>query len=196
MSVTSMFAGDNKNQWLDQVEEKFERDLSDQDKDNINNSGTTIELDKDAKVSLVKEIKGKDYNLEGIKSRLSKQAHHTNMTGKTGITLNGSVTTQKFAMDFSQQKWDLSAEQKKTAALEQCLKEMESALTAGIIPTPPHTKNPILSQNKMFSISIPSTTRDTTLAQKFDSQLNLPPTHEDTPAKMSSSLMADVGSWN
>jgi hypothetical protein len=49
---------------------------------------------------------------------------------------------KKFAMDFSQQKRDLNAEQKKTAALEQCLKEIESALTAGKIPTPLHTKHP------------------------------------------------------
>jgi hypothetical protein len=110
------------------------------------------------------------------------------MIGETEMTLNQSVTTMKFAVDFSQQK--------KTAVLEQCLKDMESALTAGIIPTPPHTKNPILSQNKIVSISIPSTTRDATLAQKFDSQLNLPPTHEDTPANTSSSPMADVGRWN
>jgi hypothetical protein len=69
MTATSMFAGDDENQWLDQVEEEFGSDLSDHDEDNINNSGiTTIELDKDAKASLAKEMKGKDYNLEGIKS--------------------------------------------------------------------------------------------------------------------------------
>jgi hypothetical protein len=71
-------------------------------------------------------------------------------------------------MDFSQQKRDLNAEQKKTAALEQCLKEMESALTAGKIPTPPHTEHPALSQNKTVSISVPFTASHTTLAQKFD----------------------------
>jgi hypothetical protein len=49
MTVTSMFAGDDDNQWLDQVEEEFGSDLSDHDEDNINNSDTTIELDKDAK---------------------------------------------------------------------------------------------------------------------------------------------------
>jgi hypothetical protein len=136
MSVTSMFASDNKNQWLDQVEEEFGSNLSDQDEDNINSSGTTIELDKDAKASLAKEMKGKDYHLEGIKSRTSKRTHHTNMMGKTGMTLTQSVTTKKFGMDFSQQKRDLNAEQKKTAALEQHLKEMESALTAENIPTP------------------------------------------------------------
>jgi hypothetical protein len=78
-------------------------------------------------------------------------------------------------MDFSQQKRDFNAEQKETAALEQGLKDMESALTAGKLPTPHHTKNPILSQNNIVSISISSTASHTTLAQKFDSQLNLPP---------------------
>ncbi len=87
MSVTSMFAGDNKNQWLDQVEEEFGSNLSDHYKDNINGSSTTIELDKDSKASLAKELKGKDYALEGIKSRSSKQIHRTNMMGKTGMTL-------------------------------------------------------------------------------------------------------------
>jgi hypothetical protein len=43
-------------------------------------------------------------------------------------------------MDFSLKMKDLNAEQKKTAALEQRLKEMEFALTSGIIPTPPHAK--------------------------------------------------------
>jgi hypothetical protein len=72
MSVTSMFVGEDKNQWLDQVEEEFGSDLSDHNEDNINSSSTTIELDKDAKASLAKEIKGKDYDLKGIKSCLSK----------------------------------------------------------------------------------------------------------------------------
>jgi hypothetical protein len=86
MTITSMFAGDNKNQWLNQVEEEFGSNLSDHDEDNFNNSGTTIELDKDSKASLAKEMKGKDYNLEGIESRSSKQIHRTNMTEKTGMT--------------------------------------------------------------------------------------------------------------
>jgi hypothetical protein len=75
MFVTSMFAGDNENQWLDQVEDELGSDLSDHDKDNINSSGTTIELDEDAKALLAKEMKGKDYDLEGIKSRSSKWTH-------------------------------------------------------------------------------------------------------------------------
>ncbi len=69
MIVTSMFAGDDKNQWLDQVEEEFGSDLSDHEEDIIGNSRTTIELGMDAKASLTKEMKGKDYDLEGADSR-------------------------------------------------------------------------------------------------------------------------------
>jgi hypothetical protein len=86
MTVTSMFAVNNENQWLDQVEEEFGSDLSNHNKDNNNASGTTIELDKDTKASLAKEMKGKDYNVEGVNSCSSKQTHCTNMTGKTGMT--------------------------------------------------------------------------------------------------------------
>jgi hypothetical protein len=141
-------------------------------------------------------MKEEDYNLEGIESCLSKRIHRTNMMGKTGVTLARSVTMKKFAMDFSQQKRDLNAEQKKTVALEQRLKEMESALTAGKIPTPPHIEHPALSQTKLVSISVPSTASHATLAHKFDTHLNVPPTYEATLAKMSSSPMADVGWWN
>jgi hypothetical protein len=45
--------------------------------------------------------------------------------------------------------------------------QMESALTAGKIPTPPHTKHSALSQTKIVSISIPSTASHATFAQKF-----------------------------
>jgi hypothetical protein len=86
MTVTSMFAGDEENQWLDQVKEEFGSDLSDHEEDMIGNSRTTIELGMDAKASLAKEMKGKDYNLEGVDSRLSKRTHRTNMPGKTGMT--------------------------------------------------------------------------------------------------------------
>jgi hypothetical protein len=86
ITVTSMFASDNENHWLDQNEEEFGSNLSNQDKDNIGVSATTIEMDKDAKASLEKEMKGKDYDLEGVDSRLSKRTHCTNMTGKTGMT--------------------------------------------------------------------------------------------------------------
>jgi hypothetical protein len=136
MTVTSMFAGNDENQWLDQVEEEFGSELSDHDKDNYNTSKTTIELDKDAKASLAKEMKGKDYDVKGVNSRSSKQTHCTNMTGKTGMTSTRSVTTKKFAMDFSQNKKDLNAEREKTALLEQRLKEMESAMAARIPPRP------------------------------------------------------------
>jgi hypothetical protein len=50
---------------------------------------------------LTKEMKGKEYDMEGIKSRLSKQTHRANMTRKTGMTSTQSITTKKFAMDFS-----------------------------------------------------------------------------------------------
>ena len=143
-----MFAGDNKNQLLDQVKEEFESYLSDNDEDNIHNSGTTIELNKDAKASLAKEMKGKDYDLDGIESRLSKRTHRTNMTGKTGMTSNYSVTTKKYALLFSQQKKDLNEERKKTEALEQRLREMESALLSGIPPMFPHPANPFPPPNK------------------------------------------------
>jgi hypothetical protein len=85
--VTSMFAGDSKNQWLDQVEEEFGSDLSDHEENMTGDSGTIIELGLDAKASLAKEMKGKDYDLEGVDSHSSKQTHPTNMTGNTGMTL-------------------------------------------------------------------------------------------------------------
>jgi hypothetical protein len=58
-----MFAGDNENQWLNQAEEEFGSNLTDYEEENIDGSGTTIELEKDAKASLAKEMKGKDSNL-------------------------------------------------------------------------------------------------------------------------------------
>jgi hypothetical protein len=79
----------------------------------IGDSRTTIELGLDAKASLPKEMKGKDYDLERVNSHSRKQTHRTNMTGKTGMTLTQSVTTKKVAMDFSQNKKDLNAEQKR-----------------------------------------------------------------------------------
>jgi hypothetical protein len=54
---------------LDQVEEEFGSNLSNHDEDNIGVSGTTIEMDKDAKASLEKEMNGKDYDLEDVNSR-------------------------------------------------------------------------------------------------------------------------------
>jgi hypothetical protein len=104
MTVTSMFAGDDENQLLDKVKEEFGIDLSESEEDMIGDSGTTIKLGLDAKASLAKEMKGKDYDLEGVDSRLSKQTHRTNMSRKTGMTSTQSVTTKKIAMDFSQNK--------------------------------------------------------------------------------------------
>jgi hypothetical protein len=91
MTMTSMFPGNNKNQWLDQFEEEFGSDLSDHD-NIVQNSGTTIELNKDTTALLATEMKGKDYDLEGIKSQSSKRTHLTHMTGKTGMTSDHSVT--------------------------------------------------------------------------------------------------------
>ena len=56
-------------------------------------------------------------------------------------------------MDFSQNKKDLNAEQKKTALLEQRLWEMESILAAGIIPKPLSFEHPP-SLTKATSINI------------------------------------------
>jgi hypothetical protein len=132
-TVTSMFAGDNENQWLDQAKEEFGSNLSDHDEDNGNGNGTTtmIDIDKNAKESLAKEMKEKSYDLEGVDSRLSKQTHRTDMMGKTGATSTCLVTTKKYAMNFKQQKTNLNAERKKNALLEQRLREMEAALAMG-----------------------------------------------------------------
>jgi hypothetical protein len=139
-------------------------------------------------------MKGKDYDLEGIESRSSKRTHRTNMTGKTGMTSNPSVTTKKYALHFSQQKKDLN-ERKKTAALEQRLREMESALSTGIPPFLPHSV-PLPLTSKSVRISDHFTQSDITLSQIFDSLLNLPPTHGSTPAEASGNSMDDVGRWD
>ncbi len=110
MTVISMFAGDNENQWLDQVEEEFGSELSDINDDKATGAKTTIKIGINAKAALEKEMKEKDYDIEGVDSRSSKGTHQTNMTGKTGCTLTHSVTTKKFAMNFKQQKTDLNAE--------------------------------------------------------------------------------------
>ncbi len=172
------------------MEEEFGSKLSNHDEDNNNASGTTIELDKDAKASLAKEMKGKDYDVEGVYSRSSKQTHHTNMTGKTEMTSTRTVTTKKFAMDFSQNKKDLNAEGKKTALLEKGLREIKSAMAAGMPPKaliPESTLESLPSSAPPGSsiISTPSEHQDANLAQKFDAQLNLPPTPSDKPAKKS-----------
>ena len=61
MMVVSMFAGNDENQWLDQVEEEFGSDLSDNWEDEVMGTKTTIKIGIDAKASLAMEIKEKDY---------------------------------------------------------------------------------------------------------------------------------------
>jgi hypothetical protein len=170
-----MFAGNDENRWLDQIEEEFGRDLSDHEEEDVKGSRTTIELDVDAKESLAKEMKEKDYDLEGIALCSSKKTHRENMTGKTGMTLACSVTNKKFAIPFKQQKTNVRAERKQTALLEQRLWEMEAALAAGTIPIPPSPSNLIFSiTSKTDSMIAPTATQDAHLAKKFDSQLILP----------------------
>ena len=126
-------------QATDQVKEEFRSDLSDHDEDDRNGNGAKnmIVINKNAKDSLAKEMKEKDYDLEGVESRSSKRTHCTDMTGKTGATSACSVTTKKYAMNFKQQKTDLNTERKKNALLEQRLRGMEAALaTGGIFSTP------------------------------------------------------------
>ena len=118
------------------------------------------------------------------------------MTGKTGMTSNRSVTTKKYALHFSQQKKDLNEEQKKTVALEQRLREIESTLSTGISPVFPHSTDPLPPTSKSVHISDRFTQFDKTLSQKFDSLLNLPPTHGDTLAEASGNSMDDVGRWD
>jgi hypothetical protein len=119
-------------------------------------------------------------------------------------------------MNFSQNKKDLNAERKKTALLEQRIKEMELALAAGIVrigskkntivskdsimvvndvphktfdhPLPPNAKQ------KSVNISTPPTHHN--LAQKSASQLNLPPTPGNKSAKKSSITKDEVGRWH
>ncbi len=68
MTVISMFAGNDENQWLDQVEEEFGSDLSEIDDDEATGAKTTIEIGINAKAALEKEMKEKDYDIEGVDS--------------------------------------------------------------------------------------------------------------------------------
>jgi hypothetical protein len=63
---------------------EFGSDLLDHNEDNGNGNGTTtmIEIDKNAKELLAKEMKEKNYDLEGVDSHSSKRTHRTDMTGK------------------------------------------------------------------------------------------------------------------
>jgi hypothetical protein len=107
---------------------------------------------KDAKASLEKEVKGKDCDLEGVESCSSKKTHRLNMTRKTGMTLAQSVITKKLLW-ISVKKKDLNAEHNKTALLEQCLREMESALATRTILKPLTFTHP-LSSAKAESVNI------------------------------------------
>ncbi len=57
MMVVSMFAGNDENQWLDQVEEEFGSDLLDNKEDEVMGTKITIKIGIDAKASLAKETK-------------------------------------------------------------------------------------------------------------------------------------------
>jgi hypothetical protein len=206
-TITSMFAGDDDNQWLDQVEEEFGSDLSDHDKDdgNGNATKTTFVLDKDAKESLAKEMKEKDYDLEGVDSRSSKRTHRTDMTGRTGATSARSVTTKKYAMNFKQQKTDLNAERKKNALLEQRLREMEAALATGGISSTPNriqsvptadSATPAHTPVKTITITTPSVRQAVVLAEETITQLILSPPHSDNSATAGSTTMSAVGRWD
>jgi hypothetical protein len=205
-TITSMFAGDDDNQWLDQVEEEFGSDLSDHDEDDRNGNGTktTFVIDKDAKESLAKEMKEKDYDLEGVDSRSSKRTHRTDMTGRTGATSARSVTTKKYAMNFKQQKTDLNAERKKNVLLEQRLREMEAALATGGISSIPKRIQSIptvdsapseSTPEKTITISTPAVSQALVLAQETITQLILPPPYSDNSATAGSTTMSVVGRW-
>jgi hypothetical protein len=166
----------------------------DHNKDNGNNNGTTtmIEIDKNAKESLAKKMKEKNYNLEGVDSRLSKQTHRSDMTGKTGATSTCSVTTKKYAMNFKQQKTNLNAERKKNTLLEQRLWELEAALAMGgissitkvtrLIPTISKTITSA-TPTKTITITTPAVSQAQILAEETITQLILPPTRSDNSAK-------------
>jgi hypothetical protein len=73
--VVSMFAGNHENQWLDQVEEEFGSDLLDNKEDKVMGTKPPIKIGIDAKASLAKEMKEKDYDIEGVDSQSSKHTH-------------------------------------------------------------------------------------------------------------------------
>ncbi len=70
-----MFAGNDENQWLDQVEEEFGSDLLEIDEDEAAGAKTTIKIGLNAKAALEKEMKEKDYDIEGVNLRSSKCTH-------------------------------------------------------------------------------------------------------------------------
>jgi hypothetical protein len=106
-------------------------------------------------------------------------------------------------MNFSQNKKNLNAERKMTALLEQRIKEMELALAAEIVhigskkntvtsnksvivvnDVPHKTFDcPLPPNAKQKSVNISTPPMHCNLAQKFASQLNLPPTPGNKSAK-------------
>jgi hypothetical protein len=129
--------------------------------------------------------------------KILQEAQHTfaRMSGMEIATMISTAAFQHYWRRVSQQKKDLNEERKKMAALEQQLREMESALPTGIPPFLPHSV-PLPLTSKSVRISDHFTQSDITLSQKFDSLLNLPPTHGDTPAEASGNSMDDVGRWD
>jgi hypothetical protein len=101
-------------------------------------------------------------------------------------------------MDFSPNKKDLNAERKKTALLEQHLREMEYAMAAGIPPTKPPTLKTslVLLSPHAKTVNISTTNQNANPAQIFDYQSILPPISTNNPAKESSTTMDEVGRWN
>ncbi len=100
-------------------------------------------------------------------------------------------------MDVSQNNKDFFAEGKKTALLEQCLREMESALAARTIPKPLIFAHSLpLAKSKSINITTPATNQDANLVKKNDSQLNLPPAPDDISAKVSSITTGDKDGWH
>ncbi len=192
-----MFAGEDENQWLDQVEEEFGSDLLEIDDDKATGAKTTIKIGINAKAALEKEMKEKDYDIKGVHLQSSKHTHQTNMTGKTRCTLTRSVTTKKIAMNFKQQKTDLNAERKKNAQLEQCLRKMEAALAAWYIRKPPPTIKPTYpNANKTVNMTAPPSIQETNLATPTIINTDLPPTLGNHSANESSHTMDEVGRWD
>ncbi len=201
-----MFAGNDENQWLDQVKEEFGSNLLEHNDDdgNGNGSNTMIVMDKNAKESLAKEMKEKDYDLKGIDSRASKRTHHTDMTGRTGATSTCLVTTKKHAMDFIQQKTDLNVEGKKNALLEQKLREMEALATGRISSTSKEiisisngdSTNTAATLTKTITITTLAFGKAQVLAEETFTQLILPPTPSKNSAIASSTTMGEVGRWD
>ncbi len=57
------------------MEEEFGSDLLENKEDEVTGTKTTIKIGIDAKASLAKEMKEKDYDIEGVDSQSSKRTH-------------------------------------------------------------------------------------------------------------------------